>query len=256
MNTVGLSLCSRYAYPPNSLSLCGPEKQNDLTWYTKSGKTDKGTAEILSQFTTLYPYLTLIASEHKIKDPFEPKVVEAYWIGNELLSGISLKAFERHVTQNLDLKRKIPKKERSILLSKLSFGALPHHAFHVLNVWKRTGNIDSCHSIQTMEACMIAIGEVETILPDSLIITTKPLRYSKDTLYFDAPIKRTITTLGKQDVFVKGLQIGNTVSYHWGRFVEKLTTSKIKRLQFFTKKALQFANQAQLSHDTNYFYFG
>lgn len=256
MNTFGLSLCSRYAFPPNSLSLCGPEKQSDLTWYTISGKTDKGTTEILSQFTTLYPYLKLIASSHRIKDPFDPKVVEAYWIGNELLQGISTHAFTEHFSRTLDLKRKLPKKELFLLLIKLQNGALPNHAFHVLNVWKRTGNIDSYHSLQTMEACMIAVGSVETVLADSLIVTTKPLRYINDTLCFDTTIKRTITTLGKSDHFVKDLKKGDKVSYHWGRFVEKLTPRKVKKLEFFTKKALEFANRPNFLHDTNNFYFG
>ena len=96
MDLKGLALCSRYSYPPNSLSLCGPDKKKDLNWYSIYQQTDKGTLEILSQFSTLYPYLTLIAQENKIKDPFNQKVVEAYWIGNNLLHKIPVKSFVTH----------------------------------------------------------------------------------------------------------------------------------------------------------------
>ena len=63
MDFAGLALCSRYSYPPNSLSLCGPDRQNDLKWYSGSRQADHGTIEILTHFSTLYPYLRLIAGE-------------------------------------------------------------------------------------------------------------------------------------------------------------------------------------------------
>ena len=36
-------------------------------------------------FAAAWPYLELIAGAHGIDDPLDERVVEAYWVGNELL---------------------------------------------------------------------------------------------------------------------------------------------------------------------------
>src|SRR4030066_1148164 len=102
-NFDGVFTCSRYAYPPNSLPLCGPAKQNDLKWYSSTGETDSGTKEILSDFSTLYPYLSLIAYENSIRSPFSYKVIEAYWLGNNLLCAVAPRSFARFLNDTLGL---------------------------------------------------------------------------------------------------------------------------------------------------------
>src|SRR3989344_4490377 len=175
MSLDGLALCSRFSYPPNSLSLCGPDKKNDLNWYATTQNTDRGTIEILSQFSTLYPYLTLIAQENKIKDPFDRRVVEAYWVGNDLLYKIPLSRFVTHLSDTIMLKKKLKKNNLELILSKLTNGALPNHAFHVLNVYKRTGHLDIPHTIQTMDACLINWGKIIKTQKSSIVIETRAL---------------------------------------------------------------------------------
>jgi hypothetical protein len=242
MNPDGLLLCSRYAYPPNSLSLCGPEKQKDLKWYTMQGKTDTGTREILSAFSTLYPYLSFIAYENNIKDPFEIPVIEAYWLGNHLLSNIPLSGFSRHLKDNLKLKKKITPAKLSSLLEKLPIGGLPNHAFHVLNIYKRTGHLDISHSTETMDACIINYGKIEKTLPGYLIINTKPLRMINDKLQFDKPIKRKISLIFEKHSLQLKIKNGDWVSYHWGMFCQKLNSHQLKNLIYYNNLAVSLAN--------------
>src|SRR3989344_4040081 len=104
----GLITCCRYAYPPNSLSLCGPvEQTSNLSYYATNRVWDLGTKEILAQFSTLYPYLFLIAYENDLKDLYDTRVVEAYWIGNRLLNNISKKSYAAHLTDKIGLKMKL-----------------------------------------------------------------------------------------------------------------------------------------------------
>ena len=243
MNAQGLAMCTRFGYPPNSFSLCGPEKQQDLSWYAQTGNTDQGTQEILTQFNTLYPYLQLIAHANEIKDPFDPRVVEAYWIGNPLLSKIPLQSFHTHLTDTLALKKKTSKKELQTTLSKLDHHPLPHHSFHVLAIYHRTGHTDEAHTIQSMDACIIQWGMVKKKLPTSLIVQTTPLMMRAEKLTFGPPMLREIFPLGVDDQQFINIKINDNVSYHWGYVCQKLTKEQLKNLHYYTKLSIDIVNK-------------
>lgn len=243
MDLKGLALCSRYSYPPNSFSLCGPDKQKNLKWYATTQETDQGTAEILSQFTTLFPYLSLIAYENNIRDPFDKRVVEAYWLGNSLLSRVSIRSFGRHLSDTLLLRKKLPGKKLESILVTLEDGALPYHAFHVLAIYKRTGHLDIPHTVETMDACIINCGQVIRIQSGTIVVRTKPLRYIGNKLVFGKPITRTLMTQGEKDVLFKQLKIGNWISYHWGYFCQKLTNIQLQHLIYYNNLSVNLANR-------------
>ena len=247
MDIAGLTLCSRYSYPPNSLSLCGPvKKKEDLKWYASSQKADLGTKEILSQFATLFPYLSLIAYENDIKDPFDKRVVEAYWLGNNLMHNAPINKFAQQLSDKIQLKKKIKRKELDSLFIKLTHGALPHHSFHVLNIYKRTGHLNMLHTVQTMDACLINWGKIKKILPFSLIIETFPLTIVGNQLKSGPKKERTIMSQGKDDILFSYLHIGDFVSYHWGYFCQKLSERQLKNLIYYTHLSLKLANQTPI----------
>lgn len=106
----GALRCLRYAFGPNRLHLCGPKANSDLLNFLIEQKPSKRLTFLLKKFKTMYPYLKKIADANKIKDPLDERVVEAYWIGNNLLDKAHL-----------------------------------HHSFHVFNVWKgASGDKDKC----------------------------------------------------------------------------------------------------------------
>ena len=49
---------------------------------------------LIEKFNTLRPYLELIAKSNGIKDIFDDRVVQAYWIGNELLDKFTISDLE------------------------------------------------------------------------------------------------------------------------------------------------------------------
>ena len=95
-----LSRCTRYAFAPNRLHLCGPDKSSEIYAYLSEGETDKGLEILLSQFKTMYPYLRQIAHSNKINDPLDKKVVDAYWIGNSLLENVLPRQFWRNAVED------------------------------------------------------------------------------------------------------------------------------------------------------------
>ncbi|MCX8008382.1 MAG: DUF6390 family protein [Patescibacteria group bacterium] len=228
-----LSAC-RYAYPPNSLSLCGPSKQNDLSWYSAAQQHDKGTEEILQQFSTLYPYLCFIAGENKINNPFDYRVVEAYWIGNDLLKKSQRCDFLRFMDNTLGIH--LPS-----VNEKIANGGLPHHAFHVLNVYHQTATSSIPEAIHALDACIINWGKVVNIAKPFIDVETRPLIIANETLQFGAQTIRTLKTQTENDSITQSISIGDYVSYHWGYVCERLTAFQLNNLKFYTNLALSFA---------------
>lgn len=241
MDITGLALCTRYSYPPNSLSLCGPDKQEDLKWYSSNLQADKGTVEILTLFSTLYPYLKLISSQNNISDPFDPRVIEAYWIGNELLYRVSERQFALHLSDKLHLKKKISRIDLTNILNKLDEGALPNHAFHVTNIYKRTGHLEIPHSVKTMDACLVNWGKVNNISDEFISVSTQSLKEDKGKLIFQKK-ERKIMWQGEKDFLKNVIKKGDFISYHWGYICHKLTKSNLKNLIYYTNTALKLAN--------------
>lgn len=253
-NPTGLITCSYYAFPPNFLHYCGPEKQNDLIGYQHEQIVDKGLVEIIRDFQTLYPYLKLIAHENDIADPFDPRVVEAYWIGNNLLNNVSMKNFNLHLTETMGLKKRIKRKDLDWLIGKIPQGAIPHHTFHVLNVFTRTGHHAVEHTLETMDACRISWGRVKSYdlpagkaglrvaSPKSIQVETQPLVLEDGKLTLGKPIVKEIN-VPSFTILNTEYCIPNTwVSFHWNTFCDVLTIQQVHQLEHFTQQAVQLAN--------------
>ena len=238
----GLVTCCRYAYPPNSLQLCGPDAKIDLAFYSGNGSADLGTKEILRQFSTLSPYLSLIAYENSIADPFDARVVEAYWLGNSLLKKVPKRAYADHLKETIGLKKKIKSKELNFILNKFNFEALPIHAFHVLNIYKRTGHIEIPKTIQTMDACLINYGKVIDIQQGKIKVKTQRLKHDGKKLDLEKNIERIIGIQGTVDFEAKKLKTGDWVTYHWGILCQKITNRQLMNLKYFNNLSIRLAN--------------
>lgn len=251
MNHKGLLTCANYASPPNSLHYCGPEKQTDLADYQRAAVSDNGLGEILQDFQTLYPYLALIAYENNLRDPFDPRVVEAYWIGNYLLSQVSMNKFYQHLSDSLALKKQLKRKDLEWLVGKIPHGALPHHAFHVLNVFTRTGHQRVEHTLETMDACRIGWGTIIQISKlksqNVLSVETEPLILQNGKLSLGKPvIKQIRIPFIHKSKFINPDQIGvnlkSIVSFHWNTFCDILSDRQVKSLERYTRQAIRLAN--------------
>jgi hypothetical protein len=255
MNHRGLLTCTRYAFPPNALHYCGPEKQVNLNAYQKEQIADYGLQEIIEQFETLFPYLSLIAYENNIRDPFDPRVVEAYWIGNDLLKNVSMNTLYYHLRDTLKLKKKVKPKDLELLFGKLDDGMLPHHTFHVVNVFTRTSHHSIEHTVETMDACRISWGKMmpcsnpekntghpEQSKGSTITVLTKPLIIQNGKLAFGKPTAKSVITpphIKLKTDYRKPL----FVSFHWNTLCDIITEEQGRRLEWYTNQAIQLANK-------------
>ena len=221
----GLWRCAKYAFSPNKLKYCGPDKNQELAGYLKTKTSDLGLKEMLNDFRAMQPYLKLIANENGIKDEFDEQAVEAYWLGNELLDTITLKSFFNHVRPQL------AKNDLKWFEFKLPLGAKPHHSFHVFNFFKRAGHRAVPHTVETMDQCRISVGKVMsklTVITDQLVFRSGKLKLE--------PVVKKVQSLDND------LKPGDLVTIHWNCVCEKVTQQQAKNLEKYTRLALRLAN--------------
>jgi len=106
----GALLAARYAFMPNKLRYCGGDNNANLFDHVVAGESDPDLKNLLEEFATMFPYLKFIAQANKIADPFNYRVVEAYWLGNDLLENVSMNKFYDHLKEGHRLKDKFKPK--------------------------------------------------------------------------------------------------------------------------------------------------
>jgi hypothetical protein len=239
----GVSLCARYSFGPNRLHYCGPDASGEVLAYLKAGVADPGLEKLLSEFQTLYPYLKLIAQANNIADPFNPKVVEAYWIGNSLLERVSRQEFYNHLVFSQRLKHRLGAKEFRRLEDKIARYALPHHSFHVFNIWQRTGHLKRLHTLESMDACRISWGKVLSVDGPKITVSRRPIVYSEGKLFLAQSQHAEVTRQLEAAFDIEQLRPGAIISMHWNAPCEVISQAQAQALERYTLISLAFANQ-------------
>lgn len=239
----GLLRCSRYSFGPNRFHYCGPDANREILGYIQSGAGDLGLEALMKAFKTLFPYLKFIAGANSIRDPFDNRVVEAYWLGNELLETIEKNNFYRHLLEDHELKKRVGARAFEEITDKIRKGAVPHHSFHVFNIWKRTGNLERAHTLESMDSCRISWGKVEKTDGPSILVLSEPLVYRNGKILLSDPvIKKIIRNIGS-DFDIEQLKIGDIITMHWEVPCEVITPRQAMILKKYTLKHLKLANQ-------------
>ncbi|MEV6302397.1 DUF6390 family protein [Actinoplanes sp. NPDC051861] len=210
MSESGTLLFARYAYPPNELGYCGPSGSGVLL----SGATAEIAARARS-FEGAWAYLEFLSRSAGIPDPLDDRVVEAYWIGNDLLdlvSPASLTRFLRHRFAG----------QQGGSWASADARAVPHHSFHVFEVYpwltllRRTGNPSA---ISVLDRCRIRTGVVTAVHGPTATVSSKPLSWESGTV---------VTGAAREEV-VRSMPIvtpGDRVALHWDWICDILTPAQ------------------------------
>lgn len=229
----------RYAFMPNQLRFCGGDDHRTLFEYGVEHVVDGGLNPLLRKFTGALPYLQLIARANRIPDPFDERVVEAYWIGNDLLTGVEVRQLHDALQERFG--KQLEGKTREWLLAKAPAGARPHHNFHVFDVHSRVGELE--HSLDTMDNCRISWGKVIRDEGAELIVERQPLALADGKLVLGPPIRERAVRQVDGRGFADGTKPGDWVSLHWGWVCEVITPHQQRNLARFTDDHIRLANQ-------------
>jgi hypothetical protein len=230
--TSGLVRFARFAFPPNRLGYCGPGDGGELATYTQ-GHEDPGLREIAAGFEGAYPYLQLLAGSNHRTDPLDAAVVEAYWIGNELLDHVALHDFGTSIDDRF--RRRAGASWRHI------DGSIPdgvaNHSYHVLHVmpWAgllRDGIVDE--PLRIVDRCRVSWAEV---LPGGsvdgrVLVRRTPLVWSGSRLVYGDPVVEAVDS-------PIPVEPGDVVAVHWDWICERLDTRQLAWLRGVTTRQLR-----------------
>lgn len=235
----GVALCARFSIATNRLQFCGPSDAEPTLYaaITDEAGLDRARAA-LTRFEALYPYLEAIGGKHGL-DPFDSRVVEAYWIGNRLLETFDRADFLR-ILESL-VRRGLPRSTADRLRAHLPAEPLPHHAFHVtfVGVGEVTGHVET--TLANMEACRPAIARVREVRNVSLTVERSPLKLTGGRL------TRGPAETGAQPFdprILRRVEPGDVLAVHWGHAALVLDPTQARALERYTDRSIAAANEA------------
>jgi Family of unknown function (DUF6390) len=207
----GASLFARYAFPPNELGYCGPAGADVLVAHGGSdGADDVELARRARLFDGAWPYLEIVAAAAGMSDPLDERVVEAYWIGNELLELVDPGACAAELRSAFS----------GQLTSRLADAdtAVPHHSFHVFAVYpwvSMLGRGNDAAALSVLEQCRIRWGSVVEVAGDRAAVTCEPLTLVEGSLTLGAARTETVRWSVEGKSSVAEIKPGDRVALHW-----------------------------------------
>jgi len=156
-----------------------------------------------------YPYYKLIAERDNISNPLSEEVVRAYWIGNDLLE-------------------------------KFSARENPHHNFCILKdaeIYSKDFGWDII--IKNINLCRVSWGRVVRV--DDLIEVEASLLGYKSGKIFETNLKIKI-----KKGFLKNIQKGDFISFHWMEAREIISEQQKDKLDQINKNLVVFLNQERV----------
>ncbi len=234
----GMLLFARFAFMPNHLGYCGDDFNATLLAYLREGASDQGLRRHLHAFSGALPYLQVIAESNGIADPFDARVVEAYWIGNDLLEAVDWAFHARCLHERF--KGRVRPATMELLVGKPRAGARAHHAFHVFDVSFRTG---LPQGDAALDLCRIGWGTVSAVEPGAFTVTHQPIVVRQGRLSFGEPQpERVLRAMGK-DQFLDEVSVGDVIAFHWRWACLALAPAQVASLERYTRGMLVLANQ-------------
>lgn len=189
----------------------------ELSNFLKDSQDTKEIQKLLKQLGSYYGYFRL--SITYALDPFDPKVVRAYWLGNDFLA----KFFQQEgFTVNF-----------------------PYHNLHVLAQFKPNHLNQSLAAkfLGSMIKCTIQSGLVIGIKKSDYLVETRPIKWQKNQgFYFGGKEKRNI----KKGLLMKNLLgqaiAGDNIVFHFGSARLKIDAETKNQLEKYTKLTFDSLN--------------
>lgn len=229
-NQKALKLLSQFSISPNKLGYCGLNTGPDaFIDCIVNGKCDRVEKEV-EQFIVLNPYLETLA-EITGKPKFSFEVVEAYWIGNDLLKQSKVEHY-KILMKNFE-KQGVPADLVEEFSKNVPSKFIPHHLFQVLHIGVGRSSGSVKYNEQSINNCMPRWGKVLEIKENTVEIQLESITVKNN-------VEKTKKTeqFMYDEKFTGKINKGDRVSVHWNTVTNILTSKQALNLDFWTNEIL------------------
>lgn len=227
---------------PNERGYCGPEDHRLLREALRAEGADGDLEALVRVFDGPLPYLRVIAESAGIDDVFDPRVVEAYWVGNDLLDTVDpdrcadtlLAAFAGAPT--VDPRRIQATRE----------GASPHHGYHVLVTypWIDVVAAGQPSALGLLDSCRVGWGTLVSVQSDTAEVATCPMVIVDGLIQMGEEVVRRLRRIDRPDN--AAIQPGDLVTVHWDNLCDRLSPVQADALRCRTATVIDLVNRCLL----------
>jgi hypothetical protein len=217
----GALLFARYAYPPNALGYCGPDDPGTLL---RAAETDE-IARRARRFEGAWSYLEFIAASAGLPDPLDVRVVEAYWIGNDLLDAVDPGALLDRLRDRFA--GQIGGTWRD------SDRPAAHHSFQVFEVYPWAGLLAATGNptaVSVLDQCRIRTGTVVRVDGESALVRARPLVWRDRALVRGPERDDVVRWSAGGDALIAAPAPGDLVAVHWDWICDVVTAAQAARI--------------------------
>ena len=237
----GPVLFARYAYPPNALGYCGPGDPAGLLGMASEGRALEDLSRVAARFEGAWPYLQLIAACNGVADPLDPRVVEAYWTGNELVTRVP------PATLAASLRERFARRAGHTFEALVSASptGIAQHSFHVFAVYPWLGLLRAGMEgppLEVLDRCRIRWGHVEAVTGDLVTVRSRRLCFTGARLALGDEQVEQARRGCDGVVFTVDVEPGDIVSLHWDWVCDRLSPTASNWLRYCTQRNLDAVN--------------
>jgi hypothetical protein len=230
MSERGTVLFARYAYPPNELGYCGPDGAPALL-----GADAAEIARRARRFEGAWSYLEYIARSAGIADPLDEAVVEAYWVGNELLDRVDSAGLVAWLRDRFA-------GQVGGTWADADGRAVAHHSFQVFEVYPWAAMLRRSPTpvaLSGLDRCRIRTGLVRDVHGGIATVTCRPLVWDGAALVRGAETDEVVRWSTDGRSLLPGLSTGDRVALHWDWVCDLITDGQATRIEAHEHRVLR-----------------
>jgi len=199
---------ARYAYPPNALGYCGPDGADAML--EEGAEVEIGRRARL--FEGAWVYLEFLADALGLSDPLATEVVEAYWVGADVLDTLDPAALVARLevgfaTQGGGTWRTASDRARA------------HHSFQVFEVYPWAGLLRAGRApgpaVNVLDRCRIRSGVVTDVDGEHVSVTSSVLEWQDLQLRPGEPVSERARWSTDGLTLIEPPRVDDLVSLHW-----------------------------------------
>jgi hypothetical protein len=214
---------ARYAYPPNELGYCGPEGARAML---QPGAEDDIAARA-RLFDGAWVYLEFLAEALGTDDPLAAEVVEAYWVGSDLLDRCGSEELVERLLGRFASQPGGTWRESAAR-------ARPHHSFQVFEVYPWAAMLQAGlppgPAVSVLDRCRIRTGVVGAVEGESVRVGTRVLRWDGTHLTPGPEVVEQARWSTDGLSLMDPPEVGDVVALHWDWVCEVLGDDRAERV--------------------------